>query len=224
MTNVRTCLIAMAFIVGAQIASAQDLSRYRGYVLNSSLEAVLATSAARPADAKVLHTRPAKIQELDWRAPYVGSRDGMADPVRGAVFSFLDNALYQVVVSYDPSRTDGLTDGDIVESLTVVYGQPVARSARTRPPAALPDTAVLAQWDSKESSVTLLRGAYAADLQLVLMSKASSTRARTAIREAARMDALDAPRVELEQRKKEVADAAATRAKTRTTNKAAFRP
>jgi hypothetical protein len=100
----------------------------------------------------------------------------------------------------------------------------VLRSARTRLPAALPDTVVLAQWESKDSSLTLRRGAYAAEFQLVLMSKASSTRARNAIREAGRLDTIEAPRRELEQRKKGLADAAATRDKIRTTNKAAFRP
>jgi hypothetical protein len=56
------------------------------------------------------------------------------------------------------------------------------------------------------------------------MSKALSTRARDAIREAGRLDAIDAPRLELEQQKKEVADANEARDKVRTTNKAAFRP
>ena len=83
---------------------------------------------------------------------------------------------------------------------------------------------MLAQWDSTGSSLTLLRGAYSAEFQLVLMSKALSTRARNAIREAGRLDAIEAPRRELEQRKKEVADADSARDKIRTTNKAAFRP
>jgi len=56
------------------------------------------------------------------------------------------------------------------------------------------------------------------------LAKALSTRAREAIREAARLDAIEAPRRELEERKKQVADAAAARDKVRTTNKAAFRP
>jgi hypothetical protein len=224
MNSSRVLLIAIALVVNSQVGWAQDLSRYRAYVLDSSLESVLAASGAPAADAKTLHERPAKIQELEWRAPYVSSRDELPDPVRGAVFSFCDDALYQVVVSYDPGRTDGLTNNDIIQSLTVIYGEPVTRSARTRPPAALADTVVLAQWDSKDSSLTLLRSAYAADFQLVLMSKASSARARNAIREAGRLDALEAPRRELEQRRKEVADAAAARDKIRTTNKAAFRP
>ena len=83
---------------------------------------------------------------------------------------------------------------------------------------------MVAQWDSNDSSLTLLRGTYTTQFQLVLISKASSARARNAIREAGRLDAIQAPRRELEQRKKEVADAAATRDKIRMTNKAAFRP
>ena len=224
MNSARLGFIAVLLISSPQLVSAQDLSRYRVYALGSSLESVVAASGARPADGKTLHERPAKIQELEWRAPYVSSGSKLADPVRGAVFSFYDDALYQVVVSYDPDRTDGLTDSDIIGSLAAVYGTPVLRSARTRPPAALPDTVVLAQWDSQDSSLTLLREAYAAEFQLVLMSKALSARARTAIREAGRLDAIEAPRRELQQRKKELADAVAARDKVRTTNKAAFRP
>ena len=117
-----------------------------------------------------------------------------------------------------------LTDGDIIESLRAVYGEPVLKPTRNRPAAALSDTIMLAQWDSPGSSLTLLRGGYSAEFQLVLMSKALSARARDAIRESGRLDALDAPRRELEQRKKDVADADAARDKLRTTNKAAFRP
>jgi hypothetical protein len=65
---------------------------------------------------------------------------------------------------------------------------------------------------------------YSPDFQLVLISKALSARARSAIREAIRLDALEAPQRELEKRKQDVAEASATRDKTRATNKAAFRP
>jgi len=185
---------------------------------------VAAASGTRAADAKMLHERPAKIQELEWRAPYSSAAHGQADPVQRAVFAFYDGALYQVVVSYDRGRTDGLGNSDIIESLTAVYGTPVVASARSRPPAAFLGTVVLAQWDSPGSSLTLLRSAYSAEFQLVLVSKALSTRAQSAIREAGRLDTLEAPRRELEERNKELADAADARDKLRTTNKAAFRP
>lgn len=220
MRSAFVCFIAVVFVFSPQLSSAQDLSRYRDYVLESSLESVLATSGARAADVKVLYERPAKIEELEWRAPYVSAAGEMADPVRGVDFMFFNDALYQIAASYDPGRTDGLTDRDLIESITAVYGTPVLRSARTRPPAEFPDTVVLAQWDSAASSLTLLRNSYSKELQLVLTSKATSTRARNAIREAGRLNVLEAPRRELEQRKKEIADAD----KVRTTNKAAFRP
>lgn len=225
MNCARVLLIAVIVpVLSPQLGSAQDLSRYRAYALESRLESVISESGARAADVKTLHERPAKIQELVWRAPYVRSGTELADPVGGATFSFCDDGLYQVVVKYDRDRTDGLTDSDIIGSLVAVYGEQVLKAARIRPAAAHPDAVVLAQWDSPGSSLTLVRSAYAAEFDLVLISKTLSARAQTAIREAGRLDALDAPRRELEQRKKEVADADAARDKTRTTNKAAFRP
>jgi|RhiMethySRZTD1v2_1073278.scaffolds.fasta_scaffold258529_2 hypothetical protein len=224
MNCARVLFIAIVLAFSSQLGSAQDLARYRVYVLESSLESVAAASGTRAADAKMLHERPAKIQELEWRAPYSSAAHGQADPVQRAVFAFYDGALYQVVVSYDRGRTDGLGNSDIIESLTAVYGTPVVASARSRPPAAFLGTVVLAQWDSPGSSLTLLRSAYSAEFQLVLVSKALSTRAQSAIREAGRLDTLEAPRRELEERNKELADAADARDKLRTTNKAAFRP
>jgi hypothetical protein len=217
-------LIAFGLILYAQSGSAQDASRYRVYVLESSLESVIAASGARADDAKTLHERPAAIQEIEWRAPYASSGSDLADPVRGIIFTFYNDALYQVAVSYDRDRTDGLTSSDIIESLSAVYGEPVLRSARTRPAAAFPDTAVLAQWDGNASSVTLLRDTYSPEYRLILVSKSLSVRAKSAIREAIRLDAVEAPRREVQQRKKEAAEATAARDKTRTTNKAAFRP
>lgn len=217
-------LAALILVFSPHLGAAQDLSRYRAYVLDSSLASIVTTSGARAADARTLHERPARIQELEWRAPYVGFGTELADPVRGAIFSFYDDSLYQIVVTYDRSRTDGLTNGDIIASLAEVYGEPVLASSRSRPAAALPDALVLAQWDSPGSSVTLLRGSYSPEYQLVLLSKASSARAQTAIREAGRLDAIEAPRRELERRNKDAAEATAARDKIRTTNKAAFRP
>jgi hypothetical protein len=134
--------------------------------------------------------------------------------------------LYQVVVSYDRERTEGLTNSDLVESLSATYGLPVLLSARTKagPAEALADTVVVARWESASASLALLRGAYSSELQLILVSKPLSAQSRTAIREAGKLDATEAPRRELEQRKKEVADATAARDKTRAANKAAFRP
>jgi hypothetical protein len=223
------------FLVGAAIgltitghaAFAQDLSNYRGFALEASLESVITASGARVADTKTLHERPARIQELEWRTPYASWGRERTDPVRGIAFTFYNDALYQVMVTYDRDRTDGLTNADLIESISATYGIPVTGSAGTgvRRAAPLPhDTIVLAQWENAASSLTLLRGTYTPEFQLMLVSKPLSLRAQNAIRESVRLDAVEAPRRDMERRKKEAADASAARDKTRTTNKEAFRP
>jgi hypothetical protein len=218
-------MLVLASVLGAPPAAAQDVSRYRDYVLESSLESVIAESGVRAADVRTVHQRPGRIDELEWRAPYVSADRERPDPVRGIAFTFYNEALYRIVVTYDRDRTDGLTGNDVVESLTATYGPPVARPAKSRPASPLPETSgVLARWESDASSVTLLRDTYSPEFQLILISKALNASAGTAIREAIRLDVLEAPRRELEQRKKEAADDSAAREKTRTANKAAFRP
>ena len=227
MNSTRPLAIAVGLIFSGQLAFAQDLSRYRAYVLESSLDSVVAASGARAADATTLHERPATIQALEWRAPYVDSRNTQADPVRNVTFTFYNDALYQVTVNYDRDRTEGLTNSDIVESLSTAYGAPFVPSARARtspPVEGSPDSIVVARWENDASLLTLMRGSYTPEFQLILVSKSLSARARTAVREAVRLDAIDAPRREAAQRKKEAGDASAARDKTRNANKAAFRP
>ena len=50
------------------------------------------------------------------------------------------------MVTYDCNRTEGLTNGDVVASLSTTYGTPVPASARTRTTLAetLVDTKVIA--------------------------------------------------------------------------------
>ena len=224
MNKAQVFFVAVVLVISSQLVSAQDLSRYRGYALGSSLDAIITATGARATDTKVVHERPALIQELEWRTPYSRSETELADPVRMILFSFCDDALYQVLVSYDSTRTDGLSNGDIIDSLTTTYGAPLLGSVRNRPLDAPSDAVVLAQWDRDGSSMTLLRGVYSSEFQLMLTSKLLGTRARGAIREAARLDIADAPRREREQRKKEAADVIAARDKIRAANKAAFRP
>jgi hypothetical protein len=226
MNSVRLSLAALGVLLSISPALAQDLARYRNYVLESSFDAVVAASGARPADAKVLHERPARIRELDWRPAYTGAFVSQPDPVRQITFTFVDEALYQVVITYDRDRTDGLTNADVIESLTATYGAPVPVPQRLRSATdeSRLDTIAVARWESAAASLTLFRAAYTPELQLVLVSKPLGARAFNAIREAKRLDALDAPRRAIEQRKKEAADADAAREKTRSTNKGAFRP
>src|SRR5678816_1728867 len=190
--GVSACVMtALGGVVGGQPATTQDVSRYRGYVLESSLDSVLEDSGVRAKDVQTVHERPAQIHALEWSAPFLSS-DGeeLADPVHDITFAFYNRALYQIMVSYARDRTDALTGNDIIEALTVTYGSPVVTSAISRPPTMLRDSIVLAQWENDSSSVTLLRDTYSSEFKLILLSKALSARARDAIRAATRLAAI----------------------------------
>jgi hypothetical protein len=218
---------AVSFFLGGQVAVAQDISRYRAYVLESSVDSVIAATGTRAIEAKTIHQRPAMIQELEWRAPFVSARDSHADPVRAIAFTFYNDALYQVIVHYDRQRTEGLTNSDIVESLSASYGAPLLASARAgtgTPGEAVPDGIVLARWENAVSLVTLSRRSYAPEFRLMLLSKRLSSDARRSILESARLDGVEAPERAAELRNKEAGDASAALERARIANKAAFRP
>jgi hypothetical protein len=221
-------IASLTFVLGGQPLAAQAPLQYRGYALESSVAAVLDVTRTRNTDPKTLHQRPASIQEVVWRAPYMGLGGERADPVHEIVFNFYDDQLYQIVVTYDRGRMAGLTNDDVVHSLSATYGVPLLQDARTGrnaiPVDVGTDMAVVAQWDDARSLVTLLRSTPSPQFQLVLVSKPLNSLARAAITEARRLDALGAPQRELDRRTEAAAVAAAAAAKARAVNKAAFRP
>ena len=219
---------SLTFVLGGQPLAAQAPFEYRQYALESSVAAVIKVSRPRDNDPKTLHERPASIQEVLWRAPYMGLGGERPDPVYEVLFNFYDDQLYRIVVTYDRGRMAGLINDDVVQTLSATYGVPLLPDARTARNA-LPldvgtDMGVVAQWDNARSLVTLLRSTYSPQFQLVLISKGLNPLARAAITEARRLDALDAPQRERDRRTQAEAEAGATAEKTRVVNKTAFRP
>jgi hypothetical protein len=219
-------IVSLGVFLSAPAAVAQSLSSYRAYALESSLASIVKTSGARQADLKTLHVRPSRIQELEWRAAYVEAGRAPADPVGSVLFSFFDDQLYRVVVTYDRDRTEGLTDGDVLDSLSAAYGAlPMQAREGDRAPVDLPaNTTVVARWDDGSSVLTLVRGGYSREFKLVLISKRLSALAWSATREALRLDAQEAPQRELDRQIKTLRDARVTQEKARLVNKAAFKP
>lgn len=230
MARLRTVIIAsiVAIVLGAPLLIAQALLKYRGYALGSSIGSVVKISGSHQSDSRTLHERPAKIQELVWRLPYPGSTIAKADPVRDVLFSFYNDQLYRIVITYDRDRTEGLTDDDVVQSLSGAYGTPllpyVKRAFSALPTGAPGETVVVAQWEDAASLLTLTRGVYWPQFQLVLISKRLDRLALVAIKEALRLDKQEAPQRELDQRSRKAAQAAVVSEKARIANKAAFRP
>jgi hypothetical protein len=219
-------IASLGIVLGAPPVVAQSLSRYRAYTLESGLASIVKASGSKVGDLRTLHERPAKIQELEWRAPYEAAGPVAADPVRGVLFTFYDDQLYRVVVSYKHERIKGLTDDDVRDSVSAAYGAlPMQARAADSLPLDMPtNTTVVAQWDDGASVLSLVRGSYSNEYQLVLISKQLSTRARSAMKEALRLDTMEAPQRDLDKRSKELADSRVAQEKARAVNKAAFKP
>lgn len=228
MTSLRIAAIAsLGFVVGVQPLVGQSPFAYRAFALESSVAAVAGISGARATDTKTLHVRPARIQELEWRAAYVRTGREPADPVRDVLFGFYDDQLYRVVVTYHRDRMEGLTNEDVIESISATYGMPLLRNTWAAPgvrPAVPTEMTIVAQWEDAASLLTLTRGTYSTQFQLELVSKALNARAGAAIKEALRLDTQEAPQRELDQRKRRIEDASVANQKARVINKAAFRP
>ena len=208
---------------------AQEISRYREVEMGSPLLSVAGLSGLTPADAKVIHQRPAIIQDLEWRLrSSVSGSTIQDDPVQDVVFSFYNDQLFRIVVNYDRDRTLGLTDTDLIEALSAVYGAPAVRTVAGPRASETSDKfdedMVVARWENAESSVALLRSAYPTPVRLVLLSKRLAGLARTATAAAVRLDDREAPQREVERVQKEADAARAAQGKARSANKAAFKP
>lgn len=235
MINLRTCTIvfgltAIGLMAVPATLGAQALSHYREYALGSTVASVAKASGARPGDIRVIHQRPATIQELRWRpqSRYTDS-SGQIDPVREVVFTFYNDQLFQVTVDYDRQRTEGLTDADLIETMAATYGVPVLQatmvgtSART--PAALSEGDVtVARWSDATSSLTLMRGSYPTSVRLVLALTSVDALARTAAAEAAATDVQEAPQREVDRQARLLEDGRVARERARTANRVIFKP
>src|SRR5688572_4311698 len=157
MVSVRILSIAsVAFVLGVHPLAAQDMSRYRDYSLGSGLASVVKMSGARESERKILHARPARIEEIEWRVGYGRSSRDLADPVHDVLFTFYDDQLYQIVVTYDRNRMEGLTNDDVIETISSTYGVPLLRYARRAiSPTEVPADTAVAQWENDASLVTL---------------------------------------------------------------------
>ena len=123
MINIRNLAISVCWLVlWTPLIYAQDLSRYREFQLGMNLLAVAKQIDARPSEVKVIHQRPAVIQELEWRPRLALASSREAGSVNEVLFTFYNGELFRMVVSYDQQRTEGLTDQDMIEAISATYG------------------------------------------------------------------------------------------------------
>ena len=165
------------------------------------------------------------IQELEWR-PSRCFGSPQADPVKEVLLSFYNGDLFRMVVNYDQYRTEGLTDGDMVEAISAKYG------TATRPDAKIiffsssevynDSEKVIARWEDSRYSFNLFRSSYQPTFGMLAFSKRLDARARAAIVEAIRLDEQEAPQQEIERQKKQAEEDHAAQEKARLVNKATF--
>jgi len=164
------CLVVL--LLWAPLLRAQDLSKYRHFTMGMSLTTVLKHTDQRMTDVKVIHGRPAMIQELEWWPPNLPGSSFQSDTVKQILFSFYNGELYKISVTYDPPSTQGLTEEDMVKSISAKYG-PATIVAPEIDSAAGPrfntkQTSV-ASWEDVQYSVNLVRSSFSDVLGLVVL-------------------------------------------------------
>jgi hypothetical protein len=149
--------------------------------------------------------------------------------VEQMVFSFYNNQLFRIVVDYSHERTEGLTDADMIDAVSAMYGPSVKRVPGPVRAASAVETesgSPLARWGDAKHVVVLYRtSSYGGrPFRLIVTEAALDTLARKAAIQATRLDEQEAPSREIARQKKERDDGRAANEKARVTNKGSFRP
>ena len=124
----RTLAATLLLSTAPAWVSGSDLTTYRTFKFGADIESVVKQAGVDASRVKVLHTRPALIQQFEWRPGGLGPMTE-PDTVKDLVFTFYQGELYQIVVNYDTHGTEGMTTGDFSEAISATYGPP--RQART---------------------------------------------------------------------------------------------
>jgi hypothetical protein len=94
---------------------ATDFSSYRGLKFGMTLATAAKKAGIPLGDAKIIHQRPALIQEIEWYpwppvlADPVKADPQMADPVREGMLCFINGEFFRIVTTYDRYKIEGMT-------------------------------------------------------------------------------------------------------------------
>jgi hypothetical protein len=224
----RILALSTAWIVMSvtPLVSAGDLSTYRGFEFGSSLARVARQAGVSP-EPRVVHQRPELIQELMWLPSSAATSEADGDSVRKVLFTFYNDQLFRIVVSYDRDRTEGLTAEDLTNAVSATYGVaivPALGMASQAIPASSGQDRFVAQWEDPQHSVTLFRSTYLSTFGLVLLSKRLDGLATLASAEAMLQNDREAPQREIERQQKLTLESRVKQETARRANKATFKP
>jgi hypothetical protein len=216
-------LCCVVLLLTAPNLRAQDLSKYRTFSLGMSLASVLKHTDQKLADAKVIHGRPALIQELTWWPPSYPGPSLPFDGVEQILFSFYNGELYKISVDYDRTFTEGLNAEDMVKSISAKYGPATSIAPETDPTANdryEVKQKTVASWEDAQYSFNLVRSTFTNRFEIVVYSKRINAEAELATDQAVTLEAEERSKREAERQKKETDDLEVTRQK----NQKSFRP
>jgi hypothetical protein len=206
-------------------ASHAPLAQYRGLTLGDSVAVVVAHLELAAADVKVVHERPALVQELTWRPHrFVSGVTVEPDPLAEMVLTFHTGRLARIVAIYDRERTRGLTDADLHEVMGATYGPSMLIASPARPPVNAADRLTIGRWQDADAFLLLWREQYPSRVGLTLTSIAAEAALREAIKGGLTLDAAEAPARDVARRTAEAAAIEARDEKVRRDNKAGFKP
>ena len=219
----RSALTSLLLLGVMSPATATDLSRYRMFQLGTDLPLVAKQAGLTPSEAKVIHRRPALIQELEWRP--LGS-PSQSEFAKQLVFTFSDGELFRIAIDYDRRGTEGLTADDLVHAISATYGtsaKPIA-PAKTVQGRYGDEEEVLAQWQDLQYRFELVRSSYGPSFKLVGVLTRLEAPAKAAVLEAKRLDDQEAPERDAARLASEQEAARAKVERARVVNKEKFRP
>jgi hypothetical protein len=209
---------------------AQGGPEYREFKLGSSLGLVLSQVHLTASDVVRIHARPSLIQDVRWTTSFfiADTIEPQKDPVEHIVFSFIDDQLFRLAIDYERTRTEGMTDADMIAALSGRYGAPMPAPKPAKPSifdrAGVETSKRVAQWSEGDAMVVLSRSAFTGAFQLLVTSVHLDALALTATAEAVRLDQREAPARDAAQQKEHADDARLAKEKARLANKAAFQP
>jgi hypothetical protein len=145
------------------------------------------------------------------------------DPGNQIAFSFYNDQLFRVLIDYDHALTDGMTEADMVEAISTMYGAP-AKPLLTAVRAPLAGIEQESGTRDTEYTAVLHTSPFVSRFRLIVTSIQLNALARTAEAQAVRLDERDAPQRERARQQQEADAERAPKEKTRLANKAASRP
>jgi hypothetical protein len=224
MKMMRNIVVALSLILlSAPMISGQDLSKYRTFSLGTSLAELSKQVGPYSHYTTLIHPRPAAIQELTfWTLNSSRSWVGVY-PVSQILFSFYNGELYRIVVTYDRDDTEGLTDDDMVQAVSVRYGTATSLYPEssffpmnyldgstdkvipfflTTDPHRSADR-LIARWEDSQNAVSLLGSGNLNSFRLAISSKRVDAQAEAAIFEFEKFEKRETPQVDIAGPKRE---------------------